>query len=205
MSWASIPFRRAPRSTRASRAGSSEKPTRLRRSLREPAPSRGPRAALSSEEHHRPRTGRGQCHRPLEFRQEFRKPQLRAIALARHGYAVLAWIRLRLGTGIPGNSEGFEPFVAGGAIAGHEVWDIMRAADYLETRPEIDSTRLGVTGASGGGLQTFYAGAVDERFQAVMPAVALWPMSELAMNSIIRATTGCRTSRASAAWAASLR
>lgn len=112
-----------------------------------------------------------------------KKPQLRAIALARHGYAVLAldpayaWER-----GIPGNSEGFEPFVAGGAIAGHMAWDIMRGADYLETRSEIDATRLGVTGASGGGLQTFYAGAVDERFDAVMPAVALWSMPELALN-----------------------
>ena len=112
-----------------------------------------------------------------------RAPQLRAIALARHGYAVLAldpayaWERR-----IPGNSEGLEPFVAGGAIAGHEVWDIIRGADYLETRPEIDATRLGVTGASGGGLQTFYAGAVDERFDAVMPAVALWAMSEFAVN-----------------------
>ncbi len=112
------------------------------------------------------------------------KPQLRAIALARHGCAVLAldpayaWERR-----IPGNSEGLEPFVAGGAIAGHMAWDIMRGADYLETRPEIDATRLGVTGASGGGLQTFYAGVVDERFKVVMPAVALWAMSELAVNA----------------------
>ena len=112
------------------------------------------------------------------------KPQLRAITLARHGYAVLAldpayaWERR-----IPGNSEGFEPFVAGGAIAGHMAWDIMRGADYLEMRPEIDAKRLGVTGASGGGLQTFYAGAVDERFTAVMPAVALWSMPELAVNA----------------------
>ena len=111
------------------------------------------------------------------------KPQLRGIGLAKHGYAVLAvegvyaWERH-----IPGNSEGFEPLVAGGAIVGHEVWDIMRGVDYLETRPDIDATRLAVTGASGGGLQTFYAGAVDERFDAVMPAVALWPMSELAVN-----------------------
>ena len=62
-------------------------------------------------------------------------------------------------------------------------WDIMRGADYLEMRPEIDAKRLGVTGASGGGLQTFYAGAVDERFTAVMPAVALWSMPELAVNA----------------------
>ena len=112
-----------------------------------------------------------------------RAPQLRGIGLAKQGYAVLAldpayaWER-----GIPGNSEGFEPLVTGACIAGHEVWDIMRGADYLESRPDIDASKLAVTGASGGGLQAFYAGAVDERFDAVMPAVALWPMSELAVN-----------------------
>ena len=72
--------------------------------------------------------------------------------------------------------------MAGGAIVGHEVWDIMRGVDYLETLLDIDVMRLAITGASGGGLPTFYAGAVDERFDAVMPSVALWPMSELAVN-----------------------
>ncbi len=117
------------------------------------------------------------------FGKSSEKPQLRGIGLAKRGFAVLAvegvyaWERH-----IPGNNEGFEPFVAGGAIVGHEVWDIMRGVDYLESRPDVDTTHLGITGASGGGLQTFYAGAVDERFDAVMPAVALWPMSELAVN-----------------------
>ena len=117
------------------------------------------------------------------FGKSSEKPQLRGIGLAKHGYATLAvegvyaWERH-----IPGNSEGFDPFVAGGAIVGHEVWDIMRGVDYLETRPDIDVTRMAITGASGGGLQTFYAGAVDKRFDAVMPSVALWPMSELAVN-----------------------
>ncbi len=110
-------------------------------------------------------------------------PQRRGIALAKQGYAVLsleacyAWER-----GIPGNSEGFEPFVAGGTIAGHMAWDIMRGADYLESRSDIDASKLAVTGASGGGLQTIYAGVVDERFAVVMPAVAMWSMPELAVN-----------------------
>ncbi len=118
-----------------------------------------------------------------KYGKSSKAPQLRGIGLVKQGYAVLAldpvyaWER-----GIPGNNEGFEPLVAGGCIAGHEVWDIMRGVDYLETRAEIDSSRLAVTGASGGGLQTFYSGAVDERFDAVLPAVALWPMSELAVN-----------------------
>lgn len=91
----------------------------------------------------------------------------------KHGYDVLsieacyAWERA-----IPGNSEGFEPLVAGECIAGHMVWDIMRSANYLETRSDIDTSKLGISGTSGGGLQALYADAVDERFRVVMPAVA---------------------------------
>src|SRR5262249_34935736 len=45
--------------------------------------------------------------------------------------------------------------------------------DYLRTRPEVDGDRLGITGASGGGNQTMYAGALDERFRAVVPVCSV--------------------------------
>src|SRR5262249_9128912 len=48
-----------------------------------------------------------------------------------------------------------------------------RMVDYLLTRPEVDGTRLGITGASGGGNQTMYAGALDERFAAVVPVCSV--------------------------------
>ncbi len=51
------------------------------------------------------------------------------------------------------------------------VWDTMRALDYLETRPDADMTRVGITGASGGGLATVYAFAADRRFRAAVPVV----------------------------------
>ncbi len=54
-----------------------------------------------------------------------------------------------------------------------QVYDNRRAVDYLLTRPEVDGERLGVTGASGGGNQTMYAGAFDERFQAVVPVCSV--------------------------------
>jgi len=44
------------------------------------------------------------------------------------------------------------------------VWDLMRALDYLATRPEVDMTRIGLTGASGGGLATMWAFAAEPRF-----------------------------------------
>ena len=62
----------------------------------------------------------------------------------------------------------------------------MKCGISCEARTTLNRDRISMPrdwpspGASGGGLQTFYAGAVDERFDAVMPAVALWPMSELA-------------------------
>ena len=44
------------------------------------------------------------------------------------------------------------------------VWDLIRALDYLETRPDADMTKVGITGASGGGLATMWAFAADTRF-----------------------------------------
>jgi sugar lactone lactonase YvrE/cephalosporin-C deacetylase-like acetyl esterase len=58
-------------------------------------------------------------------------------------------------------------------LSGLQVYENMRAVDYLETRPEVDKTRIGITGASGGGNQTMYAGAWDKRFKAVMPVCSV--------------------------------
>ena len=51
------------------------------------------------------------------------------------------------------------------------VWDLMRALDYLATRPEADMTRIGLTGASGGGLATLWAFAAEPRFTAAASVV----------------------------------
>ena len=49
----------------------------------------------------------------------------------------------------------------------------MRAVDYLLTRPEVDGKKIAITGASGGGNQTMYAGAWDDRFGAVVPVCSV--------------------------------
>jgi len=51
------------------------------------------------------------------------------------------------------------------------VWDLMRALDYLETRPEADMSRVGLTGASGGGLATMWAFAAEPRFTCAASVV----------------------------------
>jgi dienelactone hydrolase len=61
----------------------------------------------------------------------------------------------------------------GQTLLGMQVYDNRRAVDYLLTRPEVDGTRLGVTGASGGGNQSMYAGALDERLQAAVPVCSV--------------------------------
>lgn len=59
-------------------------------------------------------------------------------------------------------SRGYTP-------AGTEVWNAMRALDYLETRPDVDADRMGVTGLSGGGVISWCLGAADERVKVVVP------------------------------------
>jgi dienelactone hydrolase len=96
--------------------------------------------------------------------------QASAIGLVLAGYAVLvidcpgdfgepAGLNERAGQG-----KHDDPWLAMGApLEGFYVWDIMRGIDYLATRPEIEMDKLGITGASGGGMASMYAFAADER------------------------------------------
>lgn len=62
---------------------------------------------------------------------------------------------------------------AGLTLAGLQVYENGRALEYLKTRPEVDASRLGVTGASGGGNQTMYAAALLEPFSAAVPVCSV--------------------------------
>ena len=54
-----------------------------------------------------------------------------------------------------------------------EIWDGMRGIDYLVSRPEVDPQRIGCTGNSGGGTQTSYLMALEDRIRAAAPSCYL--------------------------------
>jgi dienelactone hydrolase len=51
----------------------------------------------------------------------------------------------------------------GQTVTGMWTWDMHRLVDYIQSRPDADGLKIGCAGLSGGGLQTLWAAALDER------------------------------------------
>lgn len=64
---------------------------------------------------------------------------------------------------------GVQTLLTGTSLTDYFIWDGIRVLDYLETRPEVDMKRIGITGRSGGGTQTAQIAACDDRIYAAAP------------------------------------
>lgn len=64
---------------------------------------------------------------------------------------------------------GVQSFISGKSLANLMIWDGIRCIDYLVSRHEVDPQRIGITGRSGGGTQSAYIAAFDERILAAAP------------------------------------
>jgi cephalosporin-C deacetylase-like acetyl esterase len=118
-----------------------------------------------------------------------------AILLARNGLAALAYDPIGQGErwqllndqgkpAIPSSTSehtmaGIGALLVGRSTASYRIWDGIRSLDYLASRPEIDATRLGCTGCSGGGTLTSYLMALDDRVAVAAPSCYLTSLERL--------------------------
>ncbi len=122
--------------------------------------------------------------------------QAEARWFARHGYVALALDTIEIGEST-GNHHGtcslgrWDWISRGYTPAGIEVWNAMRALDYLETRPEVDPARLGVTGLSGGGAMSWFLGAADERVRCVAPVCQTGSIAQVVVDRSIDLHCDC--------------
>lgn len=107
--------------------------------------------------------------------------QARCLGLVKLGFVVLALDAFGAGERHPepvrgcyhGALLGSSLWPAGLSLLGVQVAENRRALDYLQARAEVDPKRLGVTGASGGGNQSMYIGAMDDRLGCVAPVCSV--------------------------------
>lgn len=111
----------------------------------------------------------------------------RCAYFARNGYVVLSFDFLGEGERhlgwadgrpilFPGNEHnllGNRMLLHGANLLGLMISETMGAIDALAAQPEVDSTRIGLTGASGGGTLTFFTAALDPRVKAAVPAASV--------------------------------
>lgn len=122
--------------------------------------------------------------------------QHHAAWFARHGYVCLVLDTLQLGE-IEGlhhgtyreglwwwNSRGYTP-------AGVEAWNCVRALDYLQTRPEVDPNRIGVTGRSGGGAYSWWIAALDDRIKAAVPVAGITDLQNHVVDGCVEGHCDC--------------
>jgi dienelactone hydrolase len=95
----------------------------------------------------------------------------RAIGLARLGFVVFTYDMVGYNDSqqLPHTFGGRTEALWGLSLAGLQLWNSIRALDFLETLPDVRRDAIGMTGESGGGSQTFLLAAVDPRVKVAVP------------------------------------
>lgn len=75
-------------------------------------------------------------------------------------------------------------YLAGTNLARWEIWDGIRAVDYLLTRADVDPNRISITGTSGGGFQAAHIAALDDRIKAAAPSCYITALPMRVYNRI---------------------
>jgi len=115
---------------------------------------------------------------------------------ARHGYVCLIIDTIQLGE-ILGYHHGTYNLgrwwwpARGYTPAGVETWNGIRALDYLQTRPEVDRARIGITGRSGGGAYSWWIAALDDRIQAAVPTAGITTLKNHILDGCIEGHCDC--------------
>jgi Acetyl xylan esterase (AXE1) len=77
-------------------------------------------------------------------------------------------------------------YLAGTNLARWEIWDGIRALDYLLTRPDVDPDRISITGTSGGGFQAAHIAALDRRIKVAAPSCYMTALPMRVYNRIFK-------------------
>ncbi len=95
----------------------------------------------------------------------------RAINLARQGFVVFThdMVGYNDSQQVPHTFSGQREYNRGLSLSGLQLWNSIRALDFLESLPYVRRDAIGMTGESGGGTQTFLASAVDKRIAVSVP------------------------------------
>lgn len=118
------------------------------------------------------------------------------IWFARNGYVCLIIDSVELGE-IQGQHHGTHREnrwwwnSRGYTAAAAEAWNCIRALDYLETRPEVDGSRIGVTGRSGGGAYSWWVAALDERIKVACPVAGITDLRNHVVDGVLEGHCDC--------------
>ncbi len=106
----------------------------------------------------------------LENQPNFSGPAL-GITLARQGYVVFAYDMTGYNDTVQTPHRFGEPrhFLWAFGPLGLQLWNSIRAVDFVQSLSDVDPERIAVTGASGGGTQTFLLAAVEDRVKYAAP------------------------------------